>query len=90
MSAPPPPEKPLRVMPWWLALLGLLVAVLLGWLVLDRLLAEADRAAQPDTRATLRVDAIRTGLTVVAGTGGGLALLLAARRQWINERGQRH
>ncbi|MEU9742969.1 hypothetical protein AB0E12_27685 [Micromonospora chersina] len=39
MSVPPPPEKPLRVMPWWLALLGLLVAVLLGWL-----LAEADRA----------------------------------------------
>lgn len=90
VSAPPPPEKPLRVMPWWLALLGLLVAVLLGWLVLDLLLAEADRATQPDTRATLRVDAIRTGLTVVAGTGGGLALLLAARRQWINERGQRH
>lgn len=39
VSVPPPPEKPLRVMPWWLALLGLLVAVLLGWL-----LAEADRA----------------------------------------------
>ncbi|MFC0030382.1 pentapeptide repeat-containing protein [Micromonospora chaiyaphumensis] len=90
MSAPPPPEKPLRVMPWWSALLGLLIAVLLGWLVLDWLLAEADRAAQPDTRATLRVDAIRTGLTVVAGTGGGLALLFAARRQWISERGQRH
>ena len=36
VSAPPPPAKPLRVMPWW------------------------------------------------------LALLLAARRQWINERGQRH
>ncbi|MET8907086.1 pentapeptide repeat-containing protein [Micromonospora sp. NPDC004551] len=90
MSAPPPQEKPLRVMPWWLALLGLLLAVLLGWLVLDWLLAEADRAAQPDTRATLRVDAIRTGLTVVAGTGGGLALLFAARRQWISERGQRH
>lgn len=44
VSAPPPPEKPLRVMPWWLALLGLLVAVLLGWLVLGWLLAEADRA----------------------------------------------
>ncbi|MDG4799690.1 pentapeptide repeat-containing protein [Micromonospora sp. WMMD980] len=90
MSAPPPPEKPLRVMPWWLALLGLLLAGLLGWLVLDWLLGEADRAVQPDTRATLRVDAIRTGLTVVAGTGGGLALLFAARRQWISERGQRH
>ncbi|PTA45272.1 hypothetical protein C8054_15775 [Micromonospora sp. RP3T] len=89
-TPPPPPEKPLRVMPWWSALLGLLLAVLLGWLVLDWLLAEADRAGQPDTRATLRVDAIRTGLTVVAGTGGGVALLFAARRQWISERGQRH
>ncbi|MEU1809751.1 pentapeptide repeat-containing protein [Micromonospora sp. WMMD1076] len=90
VSDPPPPEKPLRVMPWWLVPLGLLLAGLLGWLVLDWLLAEADRAVQPDTRATLRVDAIRTGLTVVAGTGGGLALLLAARRQWISERGQRN
>ncbi|MEU8261375.1 pentapeptide repeat-containing protein [Micromonospora sp. NPDC048999] len=90
MSTPPPREKPLRLMPWWLALVGLLFAVLLGWLVLNWLLAEADRAIEPDTRATLRVDAIRTGLTVVAGTGGGVAFLLAARRQWINERAQRH
>ncbi|WP_091629854.1 pentapeptide repeat-containing protein [Micromonospora peucetia] len=90
MRPTPPREEPLRVMPWWLVLVGLLVAGLLGWLVLDWLLGEADRAAQPDTRATLRIDAIRTGLTVVAGTGGGLALLLAARRQWIGERAQRH
>ncbi|MEU4378028.1 pentapeptide repeat-containing protein [Micromonospora echinofusca] len=90
MRPTPPREEPLRVMPWWLVLVGLLVAALLGWLVLDWLLGEADRAAQPDTRATLRIDAIRTGLTVVAGTGGGLALLLAARRQWIGERAQRH
>ncbi len=77
-------------MPWWLVLVGLVLALALGWWVLDWLLGEADRATQPDTRATLRVDAIRTGLTVVAGTGGGLALLLAARRQWISERAQRH
>jgi uncharacterized protein YjbI with pentapeptide repeats len=80
----------LRVMPWWLALLGLLVAVGLGWLVLELLLTEADRATAPDARAGLRIDAIRTGLTVVAGTGGGMAFLLAARRQWISERAQRH
>lgn len=84
------PERQLRVMPWWLVLVGLLIAAALGWLVLDLLLTEADRATQPDTRAALRIDAIRTGLTVVAGTGGGLALLLAARRQWITERAQRH
>jgi uncharacterized protein YjbI with pentapeptide repeats len=85
-----PTERELRVMPWWLVLIGLLAAIALGWLVLDLLLTEADRASQPDTRATLRIDAIRTGLTVVAGTGGGIALLLAARRQWIAERAQRH
>ncbi|MEW1587620.1 pentapeptide repeat-containing protein [Micromonospora vinacea] len=90
MAVDEPTERELRVMPWWLVLVGLLVAVALGWLVLDLLLTEADRASQPDTRATLRIDAIRTGLTVVAGTGGGLALLLAARRQWIAERAQRH
>ncbi|MET7949569.1 pentapeptide repeat-containing protein [Micromonospora sp. NPDC005324] len=90
MAADKPTERELRVMPWWLVLIGLLVAIALGWLVLDLLLTEADRASQPDTRATLRIDAIRTGLTVVAGTGGGLALLLAARRQWIAERAQRH
>ncbi|MEG3637458.1 pentapeptide repeat-containing protein [Micromonospora palythoicola] len=90
MPGTPPPDERLRVMPWWLVLVGLLLATLLGWWVLSWLLDEADRATAPDTRATLRVDAIRTGLTVVAGTGGGLALLLAARRQWISERAQRH
>ncbi|WP_406071593.1 pentapeptide repeat-containing protein [Micromonospora sp. NBC_01638] len=90
MAADEPPERQLRVLPWWLVLVGLLLAAALGWLVLDLLLTEADRASQPDTRATLRIDAIRTGLTVIAGTGGGLALLLAARRQWIAERSQRH
>lgn len=80
----------LRVMPWWSVLLGLVAAVVLGWLVLGWLFGEADRAAQPDTRAQLRIDAIRTGLAVVAGTGGGVALLLAARRQWLSERAQRH
>lgn len=74
-------------MPWWLVLLGLGFAVLTGWLVLSWLLDEANSG---DPQAALRIDAIRTGLTVVAGTGGAVALLLAARRQWINERAQRH
>ncbi|HTF06694.1 MAG TPA: pentapeptide repeat-containing protein [Asanoa sp.] len=89
MTAPKRTDD-LRVMPWWYVLVGVLLAIALGWLVLDWLLAEANRATSIDTRATLRVDAIRTGLTVVAGTGGGLALLLAARRQWLSERAQRH
>jgi hypothetical protein len=65
-------------MPWWSVLLGLLAAKVRGWLVLGWLFGEADRARQADTRAQLRIDAIRTGLTVVAGTGGAVAPLLAA------------
>jgi uncharacterized protein YjbI with pentapeptide repeats len=87
-SGPPPPDdRPLRVMPWWLVLGGFTVAILLGWAVIAWLLKEAD---QGTTRAQLRIDAIRTGLAVVAGTGGAVALLLAARRQWLSERAQRH
>jgi len=82
-----PDLKPLRVMPWWLVALGLVLALLMGWLVLVWLLGEAD---QGTTRAQLRIDAIRTGLTVVAGTGGAVALLIGARRQWLSERSQRH
>jgi uncharacterized protein YjbI with pentapeptide repeats len=82
-----PKKSDLRVMPWWLVGLGLIAAVILGWIVIVWLLGEAN---QGTTRAQLRIDAIRTGLTVVAGTGGAVALLLAARRQWINERAQRH
>ncbi|MDG4826542.1 pentapeptide repeat-containing protein [Asanoa sp. WMMD1127] len=88
--ADPKRTDDLRVMPWWYVLVGVLLAIALGWLVIDWLLGEANRASGVDARATLRVDAIRTGLTVVAGTGGGLALLLAARRQWLSERAQRH
>ncbi|MFD8779202.1 pentapeptide repeat-containing protein [Streptomyces sp. NPDC059916] len=36
-------------------------------------------------RATARIDAIKTALTVGAGTGGAAALLLALRRQWLSE-----
>jgi hypothetical protein len=51
------------------------------------LLHEAD-AATGNARASLRVDALKTALTVGAGTGGLGALLLAARRQWLSERSQ--
>jgi hypothetical protein len=40
--------------------------------------------------AQARMDAIKTGLSVGAGTGGAVALLLALRRQWLNERDLAH
>lgn len=85
-----PPRRPdddFRVMPWWLVAVGLAAALLAGGLVLTWLLHEAEAG---DPAAGLRIDAIRTSLAVVAGTGGATALLLAARRQWLKERAQRH
>ena len=81
-------DRPLPVMPWWVVTLGLAGAVVAGvaviwWLLGDATTGDAGRAA-------LRIDAIRTGLTVVAGTGGAVALVFAARRQWLAERAQRH
>ncbi|WP_331739760.1 hypothetical protein OG613_44460 (plasmid) [Streptomyces sp. NBC_00015] len=68
---------------WWAALAGLLVAVSVAvtvWVMLKQ--------TQPLTgaeRASARIPAIRTSLTVGAGTGGAAALLLALRRQWLSE-----
>lgn len=59
------------------------------WVTTIWLLKEADRAPDPQ-RAQLRIEAIKTGLTVGVGAGGAFVLLLAARRQWLNERAQAH
>ena len=71
---------------WWAV--GVVVAFALTvaatWLALDLLLGEADRAGAAD-RPAARIDAIRTGLTVAAGAGALVALVLALRRQWHNE-----
>jgi uncharacterized protein YjbI with pentapeptide repeats len=40
--------------------------------------------------ATLRLDAIKTALTVAAGVGALVTLIVALRRQSLSERGQRH
>jgi uncharacterized protein YjbI with pentapeptide repeats len=37
---------------------------------------------------SLRIEAIQIGLTLGAGVSGGLALVLAFRRQWLSERAQ--
>jgi uncharacterized protein YjbI with pentapeptide repeats len=39
---------------------------------------------------SVRIDAIKAGLSVGAGTGGAAALMLALRRQWLYERSQAH
>jgi hypothetical protein len=53
-----------------------------AWGATSWLLSEAGQAH--DVAAT-RVEAIKTGLSIAAGTGGVFALLLAVRRQWHHE-----
>lgn len=50
------------------------------------LLSLVDGLGNKAEEARLRIEAVKTGLTVGAGTGGALALLLAARKQWLSER----
>lgn len=61
----------------------LLLAVLVAtWLIVVWLM---DRAALSRDPAAAQIDALRTSLTVIAGSGGMVALLLALRRQWHQE-----
>lgn len=83
------PQRPLRPIAWWVVLTGAAAVVAATFVATAWLLAEADKAL-PAARAGLRIDAIRTGLSVGAGTGGAIALLIAVRRQWLSERAQAH
>jgi uncharacterized protein YjbI with pentapeptide repeats len=77
-------RRPFRIMPWWVVLIGMAVIVIATVVTLRWLLPIAGR------NPALRIDAIRTGLSVGAGAGGATALLLALRRQWLYERAQAH
>ncbi|UOX89754.1 pentapeptide repeat-containing protein [Amycolatopsis sp. FBCC-B4732] len=67
---------------WWMLAGAVAVVATVTWIATSVLLNEADRA---NDRAAARVDAVKTGLGVAAGTGGIFALLLAVRRQWHQE-----
>lgn len=69
-------------MNWWMVAVAAAVVIGVAWGATAWLLREADRAQDP---AAARVEAIKTGLGVGAGTGGVFALLLAVRRQWHQE-----
>ena len=81
-----PSMRPLR---WWVIAAAAIAVGVATWAGVAWLLTEADRASGSE-RPKARIDAIRIGLSVGAGTAGAVALLLAARRQWLNELGHAH
>ncbi|GIH64043.1 pentapeptide repeat-containing protein [Microbispora siamensis] len=74
--------SPMRVLSVWWIVGGLIGVAVSTWIATTALteIAGADPA--------LRLDAIKSGLTVGAGAAGGVALLLGVRRQWLGERTQ--
>ncbi|MFG2052039.1 pentapeptide repeat-containing protein [Micromonospora sp. NPDC048935] len=87
-AAPTPPDRQMQPLHSWMILVGaVVVAVVTGAAVLwlqNTLPAAGDQVQ----RARLRVDSIRTGLTIGAAVTGAFALLLAVRRQQLAERTQ--
>jgi hypothetical protein len=67
---------------WWAVVAAAAVVTAVTWAATAWLLHEANQATDPPTA---RVEAIKTGLSIGAGTGGIFALLLAVRRQWHQE-----
>jgi hypothetical protein len=79
-----PQPSLLPVLRWWWVVIaagiGAAATVFFMWWLLSNVVA------QPNPRvASARLDAIRTALSLAVGTGGGLALWLAVRRQRSTE-----
>lgn len=92
-------HQPLRVMRWLPTTTTVLLVVIGGGLValwLANTWADEQTAGVSPADATavaeaarLRLDAIKTALTVAAGLGAGVTLLVALRKQSVSERAQR-
>ena len=76
------PVRPTVALSWWIVAAAGAVVTVVAWGSTAWLLSEASRAN--DVPAA-RIEAIKTGLGIGAGTGGVFALLLAVRRQWHQE-----
>jgi hypothetical protein len=64
---------------------AVLITLAIGLAAVLWLLRQADQAPAGKERATLRAEAVKTGATIVLGTGGAAYLLLAYRRQRLEE-----
>lgn len=88
-GADPDPDPSVRLLPPSAVLAGLVLLLVAATATTLVLLQIADGAPKAK-RAELRIEAIKTGLTVGAGVGGIGTILLAVRRQWLAEIAQIH
>ncbi|MGI5237907.1 pentapeptide repeat-containing protein [Dactylosporangium sp. CA-139066] len=81
-------DTSLRVLPWWWAVV-IVAAVVAGGVVAMLLLGVWSVPSIPTEADKLRLDRIKTALTVAAGLAAGATLLMTLRRQILSERTQR-
>ncbi|MEU7871231.1 hypothetical protein [Dactylosporangium sp. NPDC049140] len=86
-------DVPLRPMPFWPVMSAVVVVVLAGGALAMWLLGVWSPVPTVPTGVvnpeSLRLDRIKTGLTVAAGLAAGATLLMTLRRQTLSERAQR-
>ncbi|MFJ4243621.1 pentapeptide repeat-containing protein [Streptomyces iakyrus] len=90
-QSPASSRNPIRMLSWRVVIASFLAACGLTALTTWALVTATEaKTADQAKIATVKINAIRTGLSVGAGIGGAMALLLAARKQWLGERSQAH
>lgn len=83
-------HQPLRVLPSLPVMVVVVVAILAGGAMSMWLLGVWEPApATPSAGEQLRLERIKTALTVAAGIGAAATLMIALRRQAVSERAQR-
>ncbi|MCZ7477131.1 hypothetical protein [Micromonospora sp. WMMC273] len=87
-AAPTPPERQVRPLQSWVIPAGVLLVGVVTWAAVGWLQGSVPPMGDRVERAKLRVESIRTGLTIGASVTAAFALLLAFRRQQLAERTQ--
>jgi hypothetical protein len=64
---------------------AVLITLAVGWGAVVWLVEQADQVTDEKAKAAAKADAVRTGATIALGTGGAAYLLLAYRRQRLEE-----
>ncbi len=87
-AAPMPPDRQVRPLRAWVIPAGVVLVGAVTWAAVGWLQSSVPLAGDQVERARLRVESIRTGLTIGASVTAAFALLLAFRRQQLAERTQ--
>ncbi|MFJ8691025.1 pentapeptide repeat-containing protein, partial [Micromonospora wenchangensis] len=87
-AAPMPPNRQVRPLPSWVVPVGVAVVGAVTWSAVTWLQNSVPEVGDGVQRAQLRVESIKTGLTIGAAVTAAFALLLAFRRQQLAERTQ--